>query len=141
VIAALQGVGVRIAIDDVGTGHSGLSYMLKLGVDIIKIDKMFVDAIGTDRNSTTIVETLIDLAHNMRMDVVAEGVESFEQVMHLRELGVRSAQGYVFAPPLPGSAFLELVDAIDPVAAAAAEGKVAGAARRYMSARNRFSAA
>ncbi|MEJ2436103.1 MAG: EAL domain-containing protein, partial [Pseudolabrys sp.] len=87
VIAALQGLGVRIAIDDVGTGHSGLSYMLKLGVDIIKIDKMFVDAIGTDRNSTTIVETLIDLARNMRMDVVAEGVENFEQVVHLRELG------------------------------------------------------
>lgn len=113
VIAALQGLGVRIAIDDVGTGHSGLSYMLKLGVDIIKIDKMFVDAIGTDRNSTTIVETLVDLAHNMRMDVVAEGVENFEQVMHLRNLGVRSAQGYVFAPPLPGSSFLQLVEAMD----------------------------
>ena len=116
-IAALQGLGVRIAIDDVGTGHSGLSYMLKLGVDIIKIDKMFVDAIGTDRNSTTIVETLVDLAHNMRMDVVAEGVENFEQVVHLRELGIRSAQGYVFAPPLPGSAFLQLVEAIDPLPA------------------------
>jgi sensor c-di-GMP phosphodiesterase-like protein len=114
-IAALQGLGVRIAIDDVGTGHNGLSYMLKLGVDIIKIDKMFVDAIGTDRNSTTIVETLIDLAHNMRMDVIAEGVENFEQVMHLRELGIRSAQGYVFAPPLPGSSFLKLVEAIDPL--------------------------
>jgi len=114
-IAALQGLGVRIAIDDVGTGHSGLSYMLKLGVDIIKIDKMFVDAIGTDRNSTTIVETLVDLARNMRMDVVAEGVENFEQVMHLRALGVRSAQGYVFAPPLPGSSFLQLVEAIDPL--------------------------
>jgi sensor c-di-GMP phosphodiesterase-like protein len=120
VIAALQGLGVRVAIDDVGTGHSGLSYILKLGVDIIKIDKMFVDAIGTDRNSTTIVETLIDLAHNMRMDVVAEGVENFEQVMHLRELGVRSAQGYVFAPPLPGSAFLQLIEAIDPLSAAPA---------------------
>ncbi len=120
-IAALQGLGVRIAIDDVGTGHSGLSYMLKLGVDIIKIDKMFVDAIGTDRNSTTIVETLVDLAHNMRMDVVAEGVENFEQVMHLRELGIRSAQGYVFAPPLPGSAFLQLIEAIDPLPAAASQ--------------------
>jgi sensor c-di-GMP phosphodiesterase-like protein len=115
VIAALQRLGVRIAIDDVGTGHSGLSYMLKLGVDIIKIDKMFVDAIGTDRNSTKIVETLVDLAHNMRMDVVAEGVENFEQVTHLRELGIRSAQGYVFAPPLPGKAFLQLVEAIDPL--------------------------
>jgi sensor c-di-GMP phosphodiesterase-like protein len=115
IIAALQGLGVRVAIDDVGTGHSGLSYMLKLGVDIIKIDKMFIDALGTDRNSNTIIETLIDLAQNMRMDIIAEGVESFEQVIHLRELGVRAAQGYVFAPPLPGDAFLQLVDAIDPV--------------------------
>ena len=122
-IAALQGLGVRIAIDDVGTGHSGLSYMLKLGVDIIKIDKMFVDAIGTDRNSTTIVETLIDLARNMRMDVVAEGVETFEQVDHLRELGVRTAQGYVFAPPLPGRSFLQLVEALDPLPAAEPAGQ------------------
>jgi sensor c-di-GMP phosphodiesterase-like protein len=117
IVAALQGLGVRIAIDDVGTGHSGLSYMLKLGVDVIKIDKMFVDAVGTDRNSTTIVETLVDLAHNMRMDVVAEGVENFEQVVHLRDLGVRMAQGYVFAPPLPGGAFLQLIEAIDPLLA------------------------
>ena len=131
IIAALQGLGVRIAIDDVGTGHSGLSYMLKLGVDIIKIDKMFVDAIGTDRNSTTIVETLVDLAHNMRMDVVAEGVENFEQVMHLRELGIRSAQGFVFAPPLPGSAFLQLIEAIDPLPVAAAEQKLASARGRF----------
>jgi sensor c-di-GMP phosphodiesterase-like protein len=120
-IAALQGLGVRIAIDDFGTGHSGLSYMLKLGVDIIKIDKMFVDAIGSDRNSTTIVETLVDLARNMRMDAVAEGVENFEQVMHLRSLGVRLAQGYVFAPPLPGSSFLQLVEVIDPLQPAAAD--------------------
>ncbi len=115
VVAALQGLGVQIAIDDVGTGHSGLSYMLKLGVDIIKIDKMFVDSIGTDRNSNTIIETLIDLAQNMRMEVIAEGVEHFEQVVHLRELGIRAAQGYVFSPPLPGSAFLQLVEAIDPL--------------------------
>jgi sensor c-di-GMP phosphodiesterase-like protein len=132
IIAALQGLGVRIAIDDVGTGHSGLSYMLKLGVDIIKIDKMFVDAIGTDRNSTTIVETLVDLARNMRMDVVAEGVENFEQVMHLRALGVRSAQGYVFAPPLPGSSFLQLVEAIDPRQSAASDS--AGSERLKVSA-------
>ena len=127
-IAALQGLGMRIAIDDVGTGHSGLSYMLKLGVDIIKIDKMFVDALGTDRNSITIVETLVDLAHNMRMEVVAEGVENFEQVMQLRDLGIRLAQGYVFAPPLPGSAFLQLVEALDPPAAAT-EPDAAGASQ------------
>ena len=115
VVAALQGLGVKIAIDDVGTGHSGLSYMLKLGVDVIKIDKMFIDSLGSDRNSNTIIETLIDLAQNMRMDVIAEGVETFEQVVHLRDLGIRAAQGYVFAPPLPGLAFLQLVETIDPV--------------------------
>jgi len=134
VIAALQGLGVRIAIDDVGTGHSGLSYMLKLGVDIIKIDKMFVDAIGTDRNSTTIVETLVDLARNMRMEVVAEGVENFEQVMHLRALGVRLAQGYVFAPPLPGSSFLQLVEAIDPLQPAAVDSTASAGERLKVSA-------
>ena len=122
VVAALQGLGVRIAIDDVGTGHSGLSYMLKLGVDIIKIDKMFIDALGTDRNSNTIIETLIDLAQNMRMEIIAEGVESFEQVVHLRELGIRAAQGFVFAPPLPGSAFLQLVEAIDPLRSSGDQG-------------------
>ena len=119
VVAALQGLGVKVAIDDVGTGHSGLSYMLKLGVDIIKIDKLFIDSLGTDRNSNTIIETLIDLALNMRMEVIAEGVESFEQVLHLRDLGIRAAQGFVFSPPLPVSAFLQLVETIDPLKAAA----------------------
>ena len=115
IIAALQGLGVVIAIDDVGTGHSGLSYLLKLGVDLIKIDKMFVDAIDTDRHSMTIIETLIDLARNMRMDIIAEGVENFEQVVLLRDLGIRAAQGYAFAPPLPASSFLRLIAAIDPL--------------------------
>lgn len=114
VIAALQGLGVHVGIDDLGTGHSGLSYMLKLGVDFIKIDKMFVDAIGTERYSTTIIETLVGLGRDMRMDIIAEGVETFEQVRHLRERGIRKAQGYVFAPPLPGPSFLKLLEASDP---------------------------
>src|SRR6185295_16664411 len=113
VIAALQGLGVHVGIDDLGTGHSGLSYMLKLGVDFIKIDKMFVDAIDTERYSTTIIETLVNLARDMRMEIIAEGVETFEQVQHLRARGIRKAQGYVFAPPLPGSSFLKLLVASD----------------------------
>ena len=114
-IAALQGLGCRIAIDDVGTGHNGLSYILKLGVDIIKIDKMFVDAIGTEAHSQAIVDTLVDLARNLRMQIVAEGVENFEQVVYLRDHGISSAQGFVFAPPLPATAFIQLIEAIDPV--------------------------
>lgn len=114
-IAALQGMGCKVAIDDVGTGHCGLTYILKLGVDIIKIDKVFVQSIDSEGHSKTIIETLIDLAKSMRMEIVAEGVENFDQVMYLREHGVAAAQGYVFAPPLPSGSFLQLLDAMDPV--------------------------
>jgi EAL domain-containing protein (putative c-di-GMP-specific phosphodiesterase class I) len=115
-IAALQGLGCKVAIDDVGTGHSGLSYILKLGVDIIKIDRMFVDAIGAEGHSKAIIETLIDLAKNMRMEIIAEGVETFDQVSYLRERGISAAQGYIFAPPLPADSFRHLLDAMDPLA-------------------------
>jgi sensor c-di-GMP phosphodiesterase-like protein len=118
VIAALQGLGVRVGIDDLGTGHSGLSYMLKLGVDFIKIDKLFVDAIDTERYSTTIIETLVELGRNMHMEIIAEGVETFDQVAQLRARGIRKAQGYAFAPPLPGPSFLRLLEAADPLAGA-----------------------
>jgi sensor c-di-GMP phosphodiesterase-like protein len=122
-IAALQGLGCKVAIDDVGTGHSGLSYILKLGVDIIKIDKIFVEAIGSEAHSKAIIETLIDLAKNMRMEIIAEGVETFDQVTYLRERGITAAQGYVFAPPLPATAFLQLLDAMDPVTDAPRRGQ------------------
>jgi sensor c-di-GMP phosphodiesterase-like protein len=129
IIAALQGLGVIVAIDDVGSGHSGLSYLLKLGVDLIKIDKIFIDAIGADRHSMTIIETLIDLARNMRMDIIAEGVETFEQVVLLRDLGIRAAQGYVFAPPLPAASFAQLIAALDPAPAADLEQAANGGKR------------
>ena len=130
VIAALQGLGCRIAMDDVGTGHNGLSYILKLGVDIIKIDKMFVDAIGAERHSRPIVEMLVDLARNLRMTIVAEGVENFEQVIYLRDHGISAAQGFVFAPPLPGSAFLQLIEAADPLSSARTSAGIAPRRRR-----------
>jgi sensor c-di-GMP phosphodiesterase-like protein len=116
VIAALQGLGCRVALDDVGTGHNGLSYILKLGVDIIKIDKLFVEAIKTERHAQAIVETLVGLARDLRMQIVAEGVERIDQVEYLRDHGISAAQGYVFAPPLPGAAFATLIEAIDPLA-------------------------
>jgi len=116
VIAALQGLGCRVALDDVGTGHNGLSYILKLGVDIIKIDKLFVEAIKTERHAQAIVETLVGLARDLRMQIVAEGVERIDQVEYLRDHGISAAQGYVFAPPLPGAAFCTLIEAIDPLA-------------------------
>ncbi|WP_439575330.1 EAL domain-containing protein [Phreatobacter sp.] len=119
IIARFQDLGVRVALDDVGTGHGGMSYLLKLRVDVMKIDKLFIDAIGSERQSTAIVDSLIDLAAHLNLDVVAEGVETFDQVEALRRRGVRSAQGYVFAPPLPGSSFVQLVEAMEPAAATA----------------------
>jgi EAL domain-containing protein (putative c-di-GMP-specific phosphodiesterase class I) len=115
VIAALQGLGCRVALDDVGTGHNGLSYILKLGVDIIKIDKLFVEAIKTERHCQAIVATLVGLARDLRMQIVAEGVERIDQVEYLRDQGISAAQGYVFAPPLPSAAFVGLIEAIDPL--------------------------
>lgn len=116
VIAALQGLGCRVALDDVGTGHNGLSYILKLGVDIIKIDRLFVEAIKTEPHAQAIVETLVGLANNLRMQIVAEGVEGVEEVEYLRDHGIRAAQGYLFAPPLPGAGFIKLVKAMGPLA-------------------------
>ncbi|KAA5599496.1 EAL domain-containing protein [Blastochloris sulfoviridis] len=139
-IAALQAFGVKVAIDDVGTGHSGLNYLLKLGVDVIKIDKMFVDAIGTERYSNAIIDTLAELGRTMKIDVIAEGVESFEQVEYLREHGIHMAQGYVFAPALPGQAYIDLVEAMchDPLESNALKvTRNRTPLPRYISARNR----
>ena len=109
-IAALQGLGVRIAIDDVGTGLAGFITCSSL--------------VSTSSRSTSYLlmpSAPIATRRPSSMDVVAEGVKNFEQGMHLRTLGVRLAQGYVFAPPLPGSSFLQLVEAIDPLQAGAAD--------------------
>ncbi|MEM5584240.1 MULTISPECIES: EAL domain-containing protein [unclassified Roseibium] len=110
IIAELQALGVRVALDDVGTGHGGMAYLQKLGVDIIKIDKMFIDTIGSDDNSTTIVDSMVELADNLGMGIIAEGVELEEQIERLLELGVTAAQGYYFAAPMPASEFIAFAD-------------------------------
>jgi len=114
VVASFQVLGCKVALDDVGTGHSGLSSILKLGVDIIKIDKVFVDSMDDDRNSGAIIATLVELARKLGMDTVAEGVEHVEQVAELRRRGIRAAQGFVVSPPLPAQAYIRLVDALNP---------------------------
>jgi EAL domain-containing protein (putative c-di-GMP-specific phosphodiesterase class I) len=121
IISKLQDFGVRVAVDDVGTGHGGFSYLLKLGADQMKMDKMFVDAIDTDRCSAAIIDTMVALAESLSMELVAEGVETFEQAQYLRERGVSGAQGYVFAPPLPGASFKALIAAMDRPPAAAVD--------------------
>jgi len=113
VIAELQALGVRVALDDVGTGHGGMAYLQKLGIDIIKIDKMFIDTIGVDDNSSTIVDSMVELADNLGMGIIAEGVETPEQVDRLLELGVTAAQGYQFAPPMPAREYLAYAEDLE----------------------------
>jgi sensor c-di-GMP phosphodiesterase-like protein len=112
IIARIQKLGAKVALDDAGTGHGGFAYLQKLGMDVIKIDKLFVDAIEPGVETVPIVDSLTQMAQGMGMTVVAEGVENEEQLTYLRKIGVHQAQGYLFAPALPGKAFLELIDAI-----------------------------
>lgn len=112
VIAEFHALGCRVALDDTGTGHGGLAYIQQLGIDIVKIDKMFIDAMGADLGASTIVDVLVELANSLDMGVVAEGVETQEQLERLRAKGVSSAQGYVFAPALPAALFIELAESM-----------------------------
>lgn len=116
VIESLQRLGVRVALDDAGTGHGGLAYIQSLGMDIIKIDRMFVEAIGTDAPSAPIVDALVDLGKQLQMTIIAEGVETESQFAYLQERGARYFQGYLFSPPMPIGAFVKFIGAFNPVA-------------------------
>lgn len=97
----LHGLGVRLAIDDFGTGYSSLSYLKRFPVHVLKIDKSFVDGIPGDPDDTSIVATIISMAHDMKLKVVAEGVESGAQLAFLRQRGCDEMQGYFFSRPVP----------------------------------------
>jgi len=100
VLTRLSQMGLRIAIDDFGTGYSSLSYLKKLPVNTIKIDKSFVIGMNRDDNDAAIVRTSVDLAHNLKLEVVAEGVENEETLKRLGELGCDTAQGNYISRPL-----------------------------------------
>jgi diguanylate cyclase (GGDEF)-like protein len=97
----LKGLGVKLAVDDFGTGYSSLVLLRRFPLDDLKIDKEFVDGLGKNDQDTAIVQLVIDLAHALGMQVVAEGVETVEQLAHLREMGCDQAQGYYFWESLP----------------------------------------
>ncbi|MDW7710389.1 MAG: EAL domain-containing protein [Deferrisomatales bacterium] len=104
-LRAIRALGVSIAIDDFGTGFSSLSYLSKLPVDTLKIDRSFVTDMTARPEGLALVSAIINLAHSLKLDVVAEGVETEEQVGLLRLLNCDTMQGYLFSKPVPGEIF------------------------------------
>lgn len=112
VIAGLHAMGCRLAMDDAGTGHSNLAYLGTLGVDIIKIDRVFVDMVKPGTTQVAVLDGLITMARDLNCEIVAEGVETEAQAVYLRARGVLHAQGFIFAPALKLKAFRELALAL-----------------------------
>jgi EAL domain-containing protein (putative c-di-GMP-specific phosphodiesterase class I) len=104
-LQAIRDMGVTIAIDDFGTGFSSLSYLSKLPVDTLKIDRSFVTDMTVSPEGLALVSTIINLAHSLKLKVVAEGVETEEQSRLLRLLDCDEMQGFLFSKPLPGEIF------------------------------------
>ncbi len=111
VISKIQALGAEIALDDVGSGHSGLHNLSTFGVDILKLDKLMVDSLNRGLGGKELVGGVVQLAGKLDIGVIAEGVETEQQVLLLRKMGVSAAQGYLFAPPLPANSFVDLFKA------------------------------
>ena len=112
-VATLKGLkelGVELAIDDFGTGYSSLSYLSRFPVDSLKVDRSFVAKLKEDSDETIIVSSVVALAHSLRMEVLAEGVETVYQLARLRELGCDQAQGNYFSGPVTHREILALLD-------------------------------
>jgi diguanylate cyclase (GGDEF)-like protein/PAS domain S-box-containing protein len=108
-MARLRDLGIKIAIDDFGTGYSSLSYLKNWRVDALKIDRSFVRDLVTDSSDLAIVSAIIAIARHLHIEVIAEGIEAYQQVEILRRLGCSIGQGFLFARPMPADEILKLL--------------------------------
>ncbi|GAA3278796.1 GGDEF domain-containing protein [Dactylosporangium vinaceum] len=118
-LAALRAAGVRVSIDDFGTGYSSLSYLHRVAVDALKLDKSFVDTIGSSRRQYDLVRGIVQLARTLDLEVVAEGIETEAHRKRLADLHCGYGQGYLFTRPLPYAAAVEWLQATSEVSPAA----------------------
>lgn len=110
VLAELRKLGVRISIDDFGTGYSSLSYLKRFPTDVVKIDRSFVRDIATDPDDAAIAGAVVAMAHSLKLKVVAEGVETLDQLQFLRSLDCDEMQGYFVSRPVPAHSFPEILE-------------------------------
>jgi EAL domain-containing protein (putative c-di-GMP-specific phosphodiesterase class I) len=114
ILHQLSQLGVRIAVDDFGTGYSSLNYLRRLPLDKLKIDRTFIREINSSRDDGEIVRAIVSLAHSLRLEVVAEGVENIDQLTFLRGVSCNEFQGYLCSPPIPNDDFLAMVREREP---------------------------
>jgi EAL domain-containing protein (putative c-di-GMP-specific phosphodiesterase class I) len=124
-LARLKELGVRLALDDFGTGYSSLSYLERFPVDVLKIDKSFIDGLTTTDDGGPMVGAIIGLGQMLHLEITAEGIERPEQIDRLAALGCRLGQGYYFAKPLTGEAIALMVTG-DPMGSAQDDGGESG---------------
>jgi EAL domain-containing protein (putative c-di-GMP-specific phosphodiesterase class I) len=108
-LASLKALGVRLAIDDFGTGYSSLSYLKQFSLDAVKVDRTFVDGLGTDPHDTALVTAIVAMADALQLEVTAEGVETLDQLLNLERLGCPRAQGFYLARPMPPEDLTQLL--------------------------------
>ena len=109
ILSAFRKRGIKISLDDFGTGHSSLSLLCQLPIDTLKIDKSFLDQIPANHKERAILDAIVNMGHSLDMEVVAEGVESADQLQALREAGCDQLQGYFFSRPVPAQDFKALL--------------------------------
>ena len=110
----LKRLGLRISLDDFGTGHSSLSYLKRFPIDTLKVDQSFVRDITSDPDTAAIVTAIVAMGHSLRLKVIAEGVEYTEQSTFLKRVGCDQMQGFLISPPVPASDFLQLLRVGEP---------------------------